>query len=346
MAESTIVSSPLPPVERVRPGIWSIPVPLPNNSLRYVFVYAFETDAGAYIVDAGWNTDEAYAALDAGLAHAGYSMGDVRGVLVTHIHPDHYGLASRVREASGAWIALHPADAALIRARYDDPSELLERVSVMMRRFGAPADEVATLSRAAMPVMPFVTSAQPDVLFEDGDHPELPGWDLTAIWTPGHSPGHLCFWEPRHQLMLSGDHVLPRITPNIPFHPQAGSDPLGDFLRSLDRLREYEPDEVLPAHEHRFVGLHARLDQLRAHHEARFNEVLSAIKDGITTAWGIAATMHWSRGWDRIEGFMRRAAVAEAVSHLRALENLGVVREEMGEPSHWHLTEEAGEAAG
>src|SRR5436309_8801787 len=90
--------SPLPPVERVRPGIWSIPVPLPNNSLRYVLVYLFETDAGPYIVDAGWNTDEAYAALSAGLAVAGTSMADVRGVLVTHIHPDHYGLAGRVRE--------------------------------------------------------------------------------------------------------------------------------------------------------------------------------------------------------------------------------------------------------
>src|SRR5205809_5732615 len=88
--------NPLPPVERVRPGLWSIPVPLPNNSLRYVFVYAFETDAGPYLVDAGWNTDDAFDALDAGLRHAGSSIAEVQGVLVTHIHPDHYGLAGRV----------------------------------------------------------------------------------------------------------------------------------------------------------------------------------------------------------------------------------------------------------
>src|SRR3954468_16140175 len=92
--------NPLPPVERVRPGLWSVPVPLPNNSLRYVFVYVFETDRGPYIVDAGWNTDDAYAALDAGLTTAGFGMAEVQGVLVTHIHPDHYGLAGRVREAS------------------------------------------------------------------------------------------------------------------------------------------------------------------------------------------------------------------------------------------------------
>ncbi|MDQ1395176.1 MAG: hypothetical protein QOG64_435, partial [Acidimicrobiaceae bacterium] len=296
--------SPLPPVERVRPGLWSIPVPLPNNSLRYVFVYAFETEKGPYIVDAGWNTDDAYAALDAGLGHAGFGMADVQGVMVTHIHPDHYGLAGRVREASGAWVALHHADAELIRDRYDEPTELLTRVGTMLRRFGAPADELEALQQSAMPVRSLVNAVQPDILLEDGEHPKVPGWDLTAIWTPGHSPGHLCFWEPRYKLMLAGDHVLPRITPNIPFHPQAGADPLGDYLRSLDKLNGYDSEEVLPAHEHRFVGLDARLDELRGHHEQRFTEVIAAIQSGIDTPWGIASQMRWSRPWNRIEGFM------------------------------------------
>src|SRR4051812_45667798 len=279
------ISSPLPPVERVRPGLWSIPVPLPNNSLRYVFVYAFETDAGPYIVDAGWNTDDAYDALDTGLRQAGTSMSEVQGVLDTHIHPDHYGLAGRVREASGAWVALHQADAALIHDRYDAPEALLERVGSMLRRFGAPAEQLNSLTQASMPVRQFVNAVMPDVMIEDGHRPEVPGWDLSAIWTPGHSPGHVCFWEPRHRVMLTGDHVLPRITPNIPFHPQASADPLGDFLRSLDKLEGYDSDEVLPAHEHRFVGLDSRLEELRVHHEHRFAEVVDAIKDGCTTAW-------------------------------------------------------------
>src|SRR5437870_5509221 len=279
--------SPLPPVELVRPGIWSIPVPIPNNPLRYVFVYAFETDAGPYIVDAGWNTDDAFAALSDGLTHVGSSITDVQGVLVTHIHPDHYGLAGRVREASGGWIGLHRADAALIHDRYQEPTELLQRVGAMLRRMGAPPDELASLQNAAMPVLPFVSAVEPDVLVEDGDKPEVPGWDLSAIWTPGHSPGHLCFWEPRHRVMLSGDHVLPRITPNIPFHPQAGDDPLGAYLRSLERLGAYDADEVLPAHEHRFVGLSGRLDELVEHHDHRFAEVLEALRDGLTTAWDV-----------------------------------------------------------
>ncbi len=91
----------MPPVELVRPGLWSIPVPIPNNPLRYVLVYALELDDGVAIVDAGWNTDDAWAALNSGLEEAGGSINDVQAVLVTHIHPDHYGLAGRVRERVG-----------------------------------------------------------------------------------------------------------------------------------------------------------------------------------------------------------------------------------------------------
>jgi glyoxylase-like metal-dependent hydrolase (beta-lactamase superfamily II) len=341
MMESSRSLRPMPPVERVRPGLWSVPVPIPSSSLGYVFVYVFETDAGPYIVDAGWNTDDAFAALSDGLAQVGTEISAVQGILVTHIHPDHYGLAGRVREASGAWIALHPADAALLKDRYDDPTDLLTRVGTMLRRMGAPPEELASLQNASMPVLPFVTMAKPDILFEDGQKPEVPGWDLSAIWTPGHSPGHLCFWEPANRLMLSGDHVLPRITPNIPFHPQAGGNPLGDFLQSLHKLEGYDSDEVLPAHEHRFVGLDSRIGELIEHHERRFAEILTAIENGVTTVWAIASLMQWSRSWDRIEGFMRRAAVGEAMAHLRVLETRGQVREIPGEPSHWELLETA-----
>ena len=318
-----------------------MPVPLPNSSLRYVLVYVFETDRGPYLVDAGWNTDEAYEALSAGLTVVGTSISAVQGVLVTHIHPDHYGLAGRVRAMSGAWIALHPADAKLIHDRYDAPDHLLQLVGAQLRRFGAPEDEIGPLQQAAMPVRPLVDAVLPDVLLDDGARPDVPGWDLTSIWTPGHSPGHLCFYDHNDNLLLSGDHVLPRITPNIPFHPQAGIDPLGDFLDSLEKLRSIEPDEVLPAHEHRFVGLHARLDQLVAHHEQRFAEVLAAIDDGVDVAWEIASRMRWSRSWDRIEGFMRRAAVGEAVAHLIRLVELGVVAEVPGEPSRWCRRDDA-----
>jgi glyoxylase-like metal-dependent hydrolase (beta-lactamase superfamily II) len=332
-----MAEQPLPPVERVRPGLWSIPVPIPNNPLRYVLVYAFETDKGPYLVDAGWNTDDAFDVLCRGLTQAGFDIGNVQGVLVTHIHPDHYGLAGRIRESSGAWVALHPADAALVHDRYEEPDDLLDRVATMLRRVGAPEEDVLSLQRASMPVLPFVVTTHPDVLLEDGDKPDVPGWDLLAIWTPGHTAGHLCFYEANLRLMLSGDHVLPRITPNISVHPQAPSNPLADYLMSLEKVGNYDTDEVLPAHEHRFVGLKARVDELRRHHEERFVEVTGAIDQGAVTAWDIASHMHWSRPWDRITGFMRRAAVGEALAHIRVLEERGVVRAVEGEPVRWEL---------
>ncbi|HET9076252.1 MAG TPA: MBL fold metallo-hydrolase [Acidimicrobiales bacterium] len=339
--DPTPAEPPLPPVEEVRPGLWSIPVPIPNNPLRYVLVYAFETGRGPYLIDAGWNTDDAYGTLVAGLAQAGFDVKDVQGVLVTHIHPDHYGLAGRIREASGAWVGLHPADAALIEGRYDEPDELIERMGAMLRREGAPADEIVALQNASMPLRSWVWAVTPDVLVEDGDRPEVPGWDLTAIWTPGHSPGHICLYEAGNRLMLSGDHVLPRITPNISFHPQAGPDPLGDFLTSLRKVAAYEADEVLPAHEHRFTDLRARVAELEGHHQARFEEVIEAIRSGDTTTWAIASRMTWSRPWEQIQGWMRRAATGETLAHLNYLQRQGVVREEVGEPSRWVVTDTA-----
>jgi glyoxylase-like metal-dependent hydrolase (beta-lactamase superfamily II) len=238
-------------------------------------------------------------------------------------------------------VALHPADARLISARYEHPEVLLEQMAELLRRDGTPPEEVMSLQQASMPVRSFVSPVPPDILIEDGDKPEVAGWDLTAIWTPGHSPGHLCFYLPDHRLMLSGDHVLPRITPNISFHPQAGTNPLADFLNSLEKVAAHDVEEVLPAHEHRFVDLPGRVAELKAHHQARFDEVIAAIREGVTTTWGLAGCMTWSRPWDQIQGFMRRAAVGETLAHLHYLELRGVVREEVGEPSHWHLVDAA-----
>ena len=140
----------LPPVELVQPGLWSIPVPIPDNPLRYVLVYALELDDGVALVDAGWDTPDAWDALVAGLAVAGGSISDVRAVVVTHIHPDHYGLAGRVRECSGAWVGLHPADAALLVGRYVDTDGLMASMADLLEVCGVPAGPGAGSSRPAL----------------------------------------------------------------------------------------------------------------------------------------------------------------------------------------------------
>jgi len=330
----------LPPVEQVRPGLWSIPVPIPNNPLRYVLVYAFESDQGITLVDAGWNTDDAWQALNDGLAMAGGSISDVTGVMVTHIHPDHYGLAGRIREASGAWIGLHPADTAMLEERYVETDDLVSRMSELLRVSGVPTESLPDLASASLEIRSLVHMALPDRSVEDGDAIGVPGWDLRAIWTPGHSPGHLCLVDETAGLLLSGDHVLPRITPNISFHSQQFPNPLGDYLESLMKIGLLEPEEVLPAHEYRFRGLRARTDQLIAHHEERCQEIEAtlALRPGIS-CWDLTLDLTWSRPFAEIPSFMQRAANGETLAHLVLLESRGRVRREDDSPARFYVTE-------
>ncbi len=311
-----------PLTERVGPGLWSIPVPIPRNPLRYVIVYALELADGVAVVDTGWSTDEAWAALQSGLRTAGYAVGDVRAALITHIHPDHFGLAGRLREASGAWVALHPADAELIPARYGmDIDGLIARMRDLLRECGVPDAEREALTGASMGIREFVALAQPDVLLHDGARVALPGWDLTVVHTPGHSPGHVCFHETRRRMLISGDHVLPRISPNISVHAQQPGNPLAEFLDALLRVRALDVDEVLPAHEWRFRGLAERVDQLLRHHHDRIEQTAALVSGspGIT-CWQATQRLDWSRGWDELTSFMRRAAVGETLAHLVLLE--------------------------
>ena len=330
----------LPPVEKVRPGMWSVPVPIPNNPLRYVSVYVLELDNGVALVDAGWPTDDAWAALNAGLTEAGGSISDVRAVVVTHIHPDHYGLASRVRDASGAWVGLHPADANLLEARYQEPNELVARMRELMLMSGVPPDKLGDLALASMAVSSAISVAPPDVLIDDDQHIDLPGWDFRAVWTPGHSPGHICLYSDRQRLLLSGDHVLPRITPNISLHSQQLGNPLGDYLESLAKVRVLETDEVLPAHEYRFSGLEDRVDALLQHHSDRLDEIEGVLeKNPGISCWNVTLSLTWSRPIDEIHDYMQRAANGETLAHLVLLERRGRVRREPSVPAKFYLAD-------
>ena len=332
----------LPPVERVAGGLWSIPVPLPDTPLRYVLVYAIELGDGVALVDAGWDTEEAWAALADGLATLGGSIADVRGVAVTHIHPDHYGLAGRIREASGAWIGLHPADAALLEGRYVAPEGLVASMADLLEVCGVPAAIVPDLAGSSMQVRAFVRMAPPDRLIEDGDALELRGWDLRAVWTPGHSPGHLCFHSESRRLLLAGDHVLPRISPNISVHAQQPVNPLADYLASLGAVEHLACDEVLPGHEWRFTGLAERVEALRAHHARRLDEVCTALQEGPLTCWELTTRLTWSRPLETTSAFIQRVASGETLAHLVLLEGEGAVVRDPGRPARFSLAEGRG----
>jgi glyoxylase-like metal-dependent hydrolase (beta-lactamase superfamily II) len=329
----------LPPVEQLRPDLWSIPVPM-GGPLRYVSVYAFALDGGGLgLIDTGWESDDGWTALSEGLATIGGGVDDVRGVLVTHMHFDHLGLAHRMRETTGAWIAMHPADVAVVSAPvHRDPAASVAAEVAFLVSLGADPAEAASDVGDPAAFEVFSRMAVADRLLEDGDLAEFPGWRLRAVHTPGHTPGHLCFAEERTGLFFSGDHVLPRISPNISSTHDGIADPLRDYLDSLARVGEDEPVEVLPAHEWRFTGLGARTAELAAHHEHRLDELLASIAASPhSTPWQLAARLTWSRPWDQYERRMRIFAVTETDAHLRLLASRGLVTSSGGPVPTWTL---------
>ncbi|MEU6197985.1 MBL fold metallo-hydrolase [Streptomyces sp. NPDC047061] len=318
-------------------GVRSIAVPIPDNPLGHTLVYMMDTDRGPVLVDTGWDDPGSWDVLVAGLEACGTGVGEVHGIVITHHHPDHHGLSGRVREASGAWIAMHAADAAIVRrARETRPDRWFTYMAAKLTAAGAPDEHVAPLRggprRRSAP--PGLAPALPDREILPGELLDLPGRRLRAVWTPGHTPGHVCLHLeeqhparlPGHGRLFSGDHLLPEITPHIGLYEDPDdatvTDPLGDYLDSLERVGRLAPAEVLPAHQHTFTDAPGRVRELLAHHEERLSGLLSLLRQPLTP-WELAVRMEWNRPWDQIPYGSRNIAVSEAEAHLRRLVKLG-----------------------
>jgi glyoxylase-like metal-dependent hydrolase (beta-lactamase superfamily II) len=330
----------IPPVEQLAPDLWSVPIPMPaGNPLRYVSVYVIAAGSQLLLVDAGWDSDESWAALSAGLSAIGATTADVVGCLVTHQHFDHIGLAGRVREASGAWIGLHPADCeTMMRPDFREPAVALPAELQWLVQLGAAEEEARRIVYRPERFDPRSTLPIPDRLIEDGELIALGTTSLRAVHTPGHTVGHLCFVEEQRKLLFAGDHVLPRISPNISADRDREVDALGNFLRSLGRISQEDVDEVLPAHEWRFTGLGKRTSALRAHHEARLEETLAVIRASPgCVPWQIAAELTWSRPWDQYDGAIRVSAVGETAAHVVHLLQRGLVTATSEAVPRYHL---------
>ncbi|MFI6102699.1 MBL fold metallo-hydrolase [Streptomyces sp. NPDC051310] len=320
-------------------GVWSIAVPIPDNPLGHTLVHLLDTGRGPVLIDTGWDDPASWDALRAGLAALGTRVEDVHGVVITHHHPDHHGLSGRVREASGAWIAMHPADAAVVRrTREAEPGAWLDFLLARLTAAGAPDAHTAPLRQARASgrgrALPVPRPALPDRAIVPGGLLDLAGRRLRAVWTPGHTPGHVCLHleedhpahRPGHGRLFSGDHLLPGISPHIGLYEDPDdatpTDPLGDYLDSLERAGRLGAAEVLPAHQHAFTGAAARVAELLAHHEERLTGLLALLAAPLTP-WQLAERMTWNRPWDLIPYGSRTIAVSEAEAHLRHLVKLG-----------------------
>lgn len=325
----------MPPVEEIRPGLWSIPVPMPQNPLRYVLIYAFAlSDGGLALIDTGWNAAESWDALVDGIHATEHDLDDITHVSITHLHPDHFGLVPRLLEHTDFQLALHRNDARFLHAVSDAELAAQMRVAVdELTVLGAPTDiaDTGMLEFVRLP-----RGRGVDIELEHDQPLDLPGWNLRALWTPGHTAGHLCFVDDDADIILTGDHLLPRISPNVSTNQFQRHSPLADYLVSLAHTEKFANHEALPAHEYRFRGLGDRVTELLGHHEDRLTEIRDAVTaDPESTAWEITQSVTWSRPFSELSVPLSRIALRETHAHLIVLAERGQVVELDGSQNRW-----------
>ncbi|MDD5037884.1 MAG: MBL fold metallo-hydrolase [Dehalococcoidales bacterium] len=302
------------------PGIYQLKIPIPNNPLGYTNVYLVKGDNKHLLIDTGWNSEEAFQSLKKQLAQAGVGFQDISQIVVTHCHNDHYGLVGRLKQLTRAEIALHYLEKNIISPEDNDTGKLNLQTDQWLHINGVPSN----LLPPPMPGWRGSSLPLPDIILRGGETVSTTVFNLQVIWTPGHSPGHICLYEPTHKIFFSGDHILPVITPNISLSSPSANNPLGDFINSLNKVKQLDVKLVLPAHEHIFTDLPARVEEIIEHHEQRSLEILEAIKDKPKTAYEISGEIVWmpELGGARFQDLAiwdKRMAVSETLAHLEAM---------------------------
>ena len=320
-----------PGVYRCAPDVYRIPLPLPQDGLRAVNVYAIADGAGFTLVDSGWVLQQSRDLLEAALGRLGGGLGDVRRFLVTHSHRDHYTLAVTLRREFGSRIMLGEGEKPGLE-ELNAPGAA-DRSPQLPRLFRAGAEDLVR-RLSALPRPPFDVSdwELPDEWITDGAVITVGEGaalrELTAIATPGHTAGHVVFADESADLLFAGDHVLPRITPSIALEPVPPVSPLADFMASLELVRSRPDAALLPAHGAIGMRVHERVDALLAHHADRLEASLTAVREGRSTAAEVAGALRWTRRGHALADldiFNEMLAVLETMAHLDVLVERGAL---------------------
>jgi glyoxylase-like metal-dependent hydrolase (beta-lactamase superfamily II) len=306
----------------VAPGVHRIPLPLPNDGLRAVNVYAIESGDDLVLIDGGWALEGSVDLLEAALARIGRGLPEITRCLVTHIHRDHYTMAVILRRRFGTRVALGIGDKPTLDLVGVGDHGTSNAHMNRLRLYGA--DSVAQSIIKAWGHMrndPDIWE-QPDEWLVGQTTVRLTGRDLLAVPTPGHTQGHVVFADAGRGLLFAGDHVLPRITPSVGFEAAFAKQPLGDYLRSLRLMLQMPDMRLLPAHGAVTASTHARVEELLAHHEDRLAACLARVVAGAATAYDAARALPWTRHarrFDDLDLFNQMMAVFETAVHLDLL---------------------------
>lgn len=296
----------------VAADVFELRLPIPfEDGLVNVFLFRAGDDAD--LLDCGMNTEESVDAIRAAVRQVGAKR--VRRLVITHIHPDHYGAAGVFAGEGRADLYLHRLEVPLVHPRYVELEHLVSEVRTYLLVNGVPGDEADVLSNSQRALSAIVKPAVPAVQLDGAETLEMGHRRLRVEWTPGHSPGHICLYDEGEKVLFAGDHMLPELSPNIGLHPQSTPDPLHEYLDGLLRLARYEPRLILPAHGRPFADALSRVNTLVAHHKRRLDQIEAILSRGERNAWEVALELWGPR--DNL--YEKRLALQEGLAHLQAL---------------------------
>jgi glyoxylase-like metal-dependent hydrolase (beta-lactamase superfamily II) len=302
-------------IEQVLPNIFLIKIPLPENPLRILNSYLIKDPDRNLLIDTGFNLEACQVAMDKALFDLGVSMKET-DLFITHLHTDHSGLVQHLfRPGDTVWMGKD--DALVFEANMREnvfintAGQLLQRSGLLLD--GAPncPQEEATAKYADRACVPITVVLDGDILSKGG-------YTWRAVATPGHTAGHMCLYEAEHKILIAGDHILDKITPNIGLW-SFQYDPLGQYLPSLDKIAALDVELVLPGHRNLITDMRGRIREIKEHHGRRLQDVLQALGEDKKTTVQVARRIPWDlsyKHWDEFPLNQKMHACAEALAHL------------------------------
>ncbi len=310
------------PPEEALPGVYRIELPLPFE-LESVNVFLVRTAQGFLLIDCGMETEASFSALEAGVKALGVEWPEIRTILLTHMHPDHMGLSVKLLELTGAKLLMHESEArhlALVTASNQKAPWLKQAFTDA----GLPEAVQEQIDRHFVQIRRNFHQLAPDRLLSGGERIDTCLGPLEVVWTPGHSPGHMCLYAGRERALFSGDLILEFITPNIAWHPDA--DALAEFLASLECIGKLEIDTILPSHGIPFRGHRNWIAETIAHHGERCDAIHALLANTPRTAWDLVGAL-WKRKLSPINHQFATLEVLAHLEHMRRQGRVGALKE-------------------
>jgi glyoxylase-like metal-dependent hydrolase (beta-lactamase superfamily II) len=304
-------------INQVADGIYQLRLPLPF-ALNSMNCYLLRDGDGWTVIDAGLNYPSSRETWQQALAALQVPWRGIQRIILTHTHPDHYGAAGWLAEQSGAPVYASAVEQRFAEWMWRNGDENDHRMLIMFQQHGVPAalteqvlGDIAAL-RAQTGPHPALHTLEPGPI-------KIGGRRFDAFCTPGHSDGHMVLYCADERLMICGDTVLMKITPNIGIWPTSQGKPLAEFLHSLQRLTQCDVERALPGHGMLITNWQERIAALQQHHAARLDAAQAAAGTG-ATAWQICTSLFPVA---MLSSHQTRFAVAETLAHLEQLVDSG-----------------------